>query len=382
MGVSGFWRRPATSWIRAAAFLLLSGQVFGIYASADTPIDLPSMVIARDVAPEMAGTQDSPTQPSATQPSATQPSATQRRRVRLVVPISSVPQTGASPAAKRWLVQMKPRPGFGTVVDYLPKTSTAASVQGPIEVTTTREQNNAGGLSLDGGYGHLAAAHAGWDHGQKKIQTVNVKRLPRHQAVVSSGTFDRGTGVQFKLDATPQSPLEGERTFELTLEVGPDWVGGMLEIDITAEHPKRAAFPWMEDEVVLRRHSFSLAVADGNNALSVETARRLGEIEAQLWRASVGATGTKAADAKSKTKNRWWHDLFSWSDIRRQAPQSHWLHRLVRGQADPHLDAQIRKQPMPQRLLALEYAEAVERLVGSEPIHYNDRQLVRHQELP
>jgi hypothetical protein len=113
------------------------------------------------------------------------------------------------------------------VVDFLPKTEMANTVEGDVQTTHTIEKTATAGAQLGGTsipiYG-LASAQLGGTHHQVVAQTF--KELPSKCLVLASGTTDGEHGVFFKIKGAPQVPLEGAKEFTCTFEVPTGWRGG------------------------------------------------------------------------------------------------------------------------------------------------------------
>ena len=256
---------------------------------------------------------------------------------------------------------------FGHVVDYAPKTQTASWHVEPATVRTTDERSDAAGMSVDGAYGGLATAHGGWDRTDKQSTMVETKRLPRLVASIASGTIDRGTAVAFKLDATPELVLEGERVFHFTCSVGDDWRGSMVdvEIELAMQTPAGSAQSFWStvadrrgpaSETIVHRHRFSVAVYRDGDAAAHADALRVVRCERSIHR---------SVDRLDRDR-RWTDRLIDPLNLR--GDRSDWaaarrrVDRVLAGTTDPHRDEVLRSLPMSFRTELLDYVDARDRL--------------------
>lgn len=310
------------------------------------------------------------------------------------VRLSVVPSGDRSTRIERMIVRVRPRQvnqvfsdkhsgddrgewdssldaGFGHVLDYSPRTQTAAIDDQPVIVRTTDERNEAAGLSVDGVYGSIGTVHGGLDKAEKTSRTVESKRLPALVASISSGTFDRGAGVLFKLDATPHLVIEGERRFELHTSVGPNWRGGLVDVEVDLHVRSRQNEPsfWEmsfdpdRDQhaaaMTIKHHHFVVAIYRGGDASAASDAYRLAESESNL---------RSVARRVLKSPKRGWREriinpLDLGKDHQDIARSIHWVGDVIAGKADPYRDRRISGLPMVCRTAAIDYVDSRDRLV-------------------
>lgn len=264
-------------------------------------------------------------------------------------------------------------PGFGNVLDYSPRTQTAALEDQPVLVRTTDERNDAAGVSIDGVYSSIATVHGGLDRTDKTSRMIESKRLPTMVASISSGTIDRGAGVLFKLDATPQLVVEGERLFEMRTAVGHQWRGGLIDVEIdlhTTETDGRNGGTFWDKTFESNRndaenisdvihHHFVVAVYRQGDLAAANDAHRLADSELNLRLASQRV---------QKKRTRSWRDrLINPLDLGRQDNSAdlsrHWVSGVIAGRSDPYRDQRIRSLPMTCRTAAIDYADCRDRLI-------------------
>jgi hypothetical protein len=291
---------------------------------------------------------------------------------KLSFTLSSVAHDVETPAADRWIVRVRPRVRAGLIVDYSPRTQTASELDGPVVVKLSDESSQSTGLSLDGNYLATARAHLGADQASKKCESTEYRRIAPMRAVIASGTFDRSRGVIFKLTASPQTVLEGEKTIAISFEVASDWRGGILDIEITTVQKADGQYPWESGSDIENKHHFAVALYRSDDPSARSDAEAVATAEARLWKS---ATANIAATSKTKglfstlasTFDRDASPRTTFPELDVGKSIDHWVGKLIAGKADPHLDPAIVRLPMQQRLVALDYIDARDRLATGEP---------------
>jgi hypothetical protein len=284
---------------------------------------------------------------------------------KLSFTLSSVAQDVDTPAADRWVVRVRPRASTGHIVDYSPRTQTASEVDGPVVVKLSDESSQSSGLSLDANYLTTARAHLGADNASKKCESTEFRRHPQMRAVIASGTFDRSRGVIFKMTASPQTVLEGEKTIELSFEVATDWRGGILDVEITTMQKANGQYPWENASDIEKNYHFAVAVYRSDDPTARSDAEAVATAEARLRR---GVGTSRVSSSKTRGLINTLASTFDRSSsVQSQGQTSgrsnnHWVGKMIAGKADPHLDPSIVRLPMQQRMLALEYIDARDRL--------------------
>lgn len=278
--------------------------------------------------------------------------------VTIELRLSSMILSLDTPPIDEWLVRLEPRDRSLWIVDYAPRTETASDLATPIQVKNTSEDTKGMGIGLDGSYGHLVRANAAADHSKKQQKTIQFDRLAPVQAVTASGTINRGRGVYFKLRWTTQQILEGEKTFRVTLRVPEHWRGGLLDVSVLAKG-ERKTFGWDRETVMLGAANFVVAVYRNHDVDAESLARSLADAEHAL-RSLAAAHHARQRDSLSSVL-RHVAARFDLEDDSRE--QGDWLRRLMLDRADPHLDKQIQRLPMPLRVAILEYVDLRDSLV-------------------
>ncbi len=289
--------------------------------------------------------------------------------VTIELKLSSLIVDPEMPKVDQWLVQCQPRDKSVRVVDYWPRTEVASDVDGNIQVKKTNEASRAMGASLDGAYGHFSHLHAGFDKGEKEIDSLQMNRLAPVQAVTASGTIRRGLGVYFKLRWTARQVLEGEKTFRLTLQVPPGWRGGLIDVSVTAQGEEKTLGGF--DSVTKTHGSANFVVASyrAGDRVAAAQAQRLVEAEFALRDlASDHQSRPRQASLTSMVRL-----IASKFDSDEKGGGIDWIDRLLLCQADPHFDKEIRRLPMPVRVAVIEYVDCRDNF-----LMMNERRLVEN----
>lgn len=107
------------------------------------------------------------------------------------------------------------------VVDFLPKTTMVTDMKGPIRVEKTTQKGGVGKVRFE--VENKAESEVVVDH--KETTKESYEKLPPQQMLLASGIQERSYGVFFKLKPNEQYPIEGQRNFNLLLEVDLKWRG-------------------------------------------------------------------------------------------------------------------------------------------------------------
>lgn len=277
-----------------------------------------------------------------------------RNEITFELRLSSMIVSPDAPSVHQWLVQVQPRDRSTWIVDYSPRTEAASEMASPIQIKNTTEEGNSMGIGLDGAYGHLARFHAAADQSQKQIQSVQFDRVAPVQAVTASGTINRGRGVYFKLRWTAQQVLEGEKSFRVTLRAPSHWRGGLVDVSVLAQGDRKS-FAWERETTTMGAANFVVAVYREQDEPAETLAQSLAESEYAL---RILAAKQRVADSDSHSLPSMLRQVATKLDLDFDRRDSQpWLQRLLSGRADPHLDKQISRLPMPIRLAVLDYID-------------------------
>ena len=241
------------------------------------------------------------------------------------------------------------------VVDFSPRTELQSDFAGPISITNKNEQSDSYGLSVDGTLQPFGRAHAGADESQKRSDSTQFQRQAPLQAVIASGTTDRGRGVYFKLRWTTQQVLEGEKHFRISFAVPESWRGGLVDVSVTANGLERSLFGPAKLKPVASR-TFVVAVHQQNDPEAAEIAIRLAHLDQELTSFAKERRGSG-----SNPVTQFWRRVVQ-ADSQRSS-LAKWYQGVTSNQTDPYTDEQIQSLPMPVRVAVLGYTEAARELM-------------------
>mgnify|MGYP001826846499 CR=1 FL=1 len=316
----------------AAAAIVVSMASNRVSSADDTIIrfDLPSVVSAEPVQ-----------------------SMTDSMQVAIELKLSSMIASPDVPRIDQWLVRCQPRDSSLSIADYSPRTEVASDFSSPIQIKKTNESSKSLGLAIDGAYSHLARLNAGVDQGIKDISCYEVDRVAPVQAVTASGTINRGRGVFFKLRWTAQQVLEGEKTFRVTLRVPSTWRGGLIEVSVIAQSEEKV-FAGLDSETkTLGAADFVVATYLKGDREASQIAHRLFEAETDL---RIMARECIDPRTNHSLKSLLRHVAMK-LDVESGPPAITWVDRLLLNRADPHMDKDIQRLPMPVRVAVLDYVD-------------------------
>jgi hypothetical protein len=243
------------------------------------------------------------------------------------------------------------------VIDYEPRTQLQSDYASPIAVTKKVEESDSFGVNVDGAIHALGAGHFGADDTTKQSDSTQFQKQPPMQAVVASGTTNRGLGVYFKFRWTAQQVLEGEKHFRVFFAVPNSWRGGLMDVRVVASAQDDSLFGSGKNQTI-QANDFVIAVHRQDDSQAAELASRLVELDRKL------VDLARRTSKQSNGINELWTRLLPGESRRRVSPD--WYRRLIREQADPYLDKEIKKLPMPVRVAVLDYTKTREELRTSE----------------
>jgi len=277
-------------------------------------------------------------------------------RVTLCVDLelSSMIDLPEAPRIDQWLVRCQPRGHVASIADYRPRTETDSDLASTIQVKQSEEKNHSLGIGVNGSYTHQLRANAGLDQTTRNVNSLQFDRIAPLHAVTASGTINRGRGVYFKLRWTSKQILEGQKMFQLVLDVPDAWRTGLIDVSVLAQSEQKSFAGWDRDSKTLGAANFVVAVYRKEDKQAGNQARKMANAEYDLRNLILEQRPTQTA---TSLPNILQHVA---SKLEREPDPSsqRWLERLMLDQADPCLDKEIRKLPMALRLAVLNYAEA------------------------
>lgn len=278
-----------------------------------------------------------------------------QHQVTFSLRLSSLIVNPSAGSVDQWIVRCTPRTRL-RVLDYAPKTELHSGIDGPIQITQTRENSESFGLGLNADYQKMFGGHMGLDDQEKNLDSKKFNRLAPLQTVIASGTIDRGHGVFFKLRSTATSVLEGEKQFEVTFAVPSNWRRSIFDVSVIAQENVRGFSTSQHNHTLAAQH-FPVAVYRSDDPQSHQLAQQLAAAERELR-----ILADQISAQQSQQSSPWKHAIDSFT--RWVAPDTtsketeRWLPRVLNQTADPHHDKTIRRLPMPVRVAVLDYAEA------------------------
>ncbi|MEM9589127.1 MAG: hypothetical protein AAGA03_17730 [Planctomycetota bacterium] len=272
--------------------------------------------------------------------------------------LSSLVSSAQKKPIDQWLIRCELRDEASEVIDYKPKTTLASDLASPIKVIDSDESSRSVGLSLDGHLPTIGAAHVGTDAGKKSSLSRQFERLPPLQAVTAAGTIRRGRGVYFKMSRTGQQVLDGEKEFTVVFAVPTGWRVGLIDVTVSAQS-KESTFPGIEPSMrTIADEHFVLVACRRGDHRAAQVARDLASQEHELRRLFRSHQPMQTINSLPTLI----HSVASKFD-RDPAPYDQLLKSVLLDKVDPHLDQQLRRQPMPIRLAVIDYDRKRRRLL-------------------
>ena len=260
----------------------------------------------------------------------------------------------ASPPLEHLVVRCALRDRF-PIVDYAPKTELQSDFATPISFSKKDERTDSFGLSINGNAPPYGAGHLGTDDSKKRSDATEFQRHAPMQAVIASGTTDRGHGVYFKFRWTAVQVLEGEKHFQVTFVVPRGWRGGLIDIDVTATATEQPLFGPAKLKTIANQR-FIVATHRQSDPAAARLALRLAELDRKL-----AAYANRRESSPTHSLADFLKRLLT-SDSTSQTHPTDWYRRVTSDRADPYVDEQIRELPMPVRVAVLDYVDAVREL--------------------
>lgn len=190
------------------------------------------------------------------------------------------------------------------VVDYEPKTQSAAEVDGLIAVEKTREGSASMGVDGGGTFNHLAQVSGHATAGTKTIETESYQKLAPREIVLASGVMHRGAGVYYKVRSTPQQSIEGGRQFVVRFRVHDGWRGGLLKVACLARGKSKRAKNPLDTRDNLGANQFVVAAYLQGDAQAQRTAESYARWEFELRRTATALRDRIEDESYPKTLDR------------------------------------------------------------------------------
>jgi len=260
----------------------------------------------------------------------------------------------ATPPVEQLIVRCALRDRF-PIIDFAPKTELQSDFASPISITKKDESSDSFGLSVNGNAPPYGAGHLGADDSKKRSDATEFQRHAPMQAVIASGTTDRGHGVYFKFRWTAVQVLEGEKHFQVTFAVPRGWRGGLIDVAVTAAATDQPLFgpPKLK---TIASGQFVVATHRQSDPAAAELALRLAQFDRKL-----AALATRRESSPAHSLADFLRRLLV-PDTSSEPQAANWYRRIITDRADPYVDKQIRELPVPVRVAVLDYVDAVREL--------------------
>jgi hypothetical protein len=234
-----------------------------------------------------------------------------------------------------------PSPDFH-VVDFLPRTTLESRYEGPLEMHNSDDKEAGVALDATGLSKGLAGLTLSTKLGDSHQQHSDYKLLPPKEAVIASGTTQRGHGVFFKLRTSPQDTLEGAKEFVVMARVPQSWRGDVVRVRCSANQGKHEPSAFQDFLVALH-------LAGDHEAL--QRAQAFAAAEQRLRR--MATMQRKQIEQNSSSK------LLQKIGLAEPSVPPQWLHQWLYGGANEEV---ARRLPAPVREAAQQYATSREQL--------------------
>ena len=188
------------------------------------------------------------------------------RLVQVKLEVSTIVPSEFQGSFEEAMLKIVTRQPSVQIADYWPRTEMYSPVITPITVAEDYDRMRQASIQGAGGYPGFGAAQGQASFHDNLRRDVQYEQRPSMQLLTAAGTIDRRSGVYFKLRSTPQSVLEGSRSFVLTLEVPLTWRGDVLEFQAIAYGQKNSESNHHHHRKVLGQERFLVAIyADGDS---------------------------------------------------------------------------------------------------------------------
>jgi len=201
--------------------------------------------------------------------------------------VSSLIRGGDEDGLAQYLYRIESPHGGFFVVDYLPKTTLATDVVGPVGIQNEREKTQSVGINVSGHYDNLVRGDASATRGTSIKSNVRYELLPPLELLASSGTIGREGGVYYKLRPSKRTSLEGAREFTIVLRVPHAWRGDFVRVRCEAAGRRTGILPTFENQGAWGMAEFLVALYAEGDGQAKRAAAQLVYSE-QALRETVG----------------------------------------------------------------------------------------------
>ena len=233
------------------------------------------------------------------------------------------------------------------VVDFLPKTTLDSRFAGNVSVNMNEERRSSLDFDATGYYKAITGAYVtGSYHDEHSLQ-AKFQMLPPRELVMASGTVQRGRGVYFKLKASSQNTIEGEKVFVVIARVPRSWRGDVARVRCEAHGREEALLGTWDENSTLAQQDFLVALYLSGDELARQLAERFIAADDRLR--MVAQQQQRAIERDSTPK------LLRKVGISSPAIPANWLYDWRFGQARAEVAERL---PSSVREMALRYTQA------------------------
>ena len=203
--------------------------------------------------------------------------------IRIRMPISSLVQLESEGSLLQYLYLISGTTANSfQIVDYAPKTTLATDVSGLISSEQSDDESTSIGVNALAPRDFPIKADASAKHSAGTHVSNRMEKLPPKQLVSASGTMHRGLSAYFKLKPSTQTTLEGDKTFEITVQVKRNWRASMMHVNCAAFAKPRSGGFSDKANVVCGQRAFVVGVHIAGDEEAKQSVEQLASTQHQL----------------------------------------------------------------------------------------------------
>ena len=278
-----------------------------------------------------------------------------QKTVNIIIPVSLNLEAESKSTIQEFQIEVMWHHGAFQITDYQPRTEMQSSIVGTIKVEDRKDASTTLGLDLSSGYFDAVGAKAGFQAGQQNGKLRRYEETPEHAVLVTSGTIQRGTGVNFCFKPSRISTLRGSRELSIACRVPGNWRGGVLMVKCRATGTRK--FLGAFDDGFRHGAAFVVPVFISGDAQARDVASEFVRTEQRLrsdWR-------YYQQTAHSSSIGRHWSAV---AGRPTQRPPEIWVHQLIQAGNDDWLEKYRQQLPTYITSSATKYVEARRELVN------------------
>ena len=129
-----------------------------------------------------------------------------QKLVEVVLPVSSRINAGERIEMEEFQFECYWNRNVYPLVDYGPRTIASSHIEGLVEIEERKDRTGNLGLNLNARFNELVGGSAQAGIQDKTGKTVRYREIPEHEAVIASGSIQRGTGAYFRFRPAGHDP--------------------------------------------------------------------------------------------------------------------------------------------------------------------------------